>query len=223
MSSEKPPPSHSSRHGASRDNQADSGPISPSPRVEGPFENVEKLRARDPQVADALVAAYLPQVLRASRGAGLGQEEAEEVTQETFLTFFEAVSRFEGRSKVRTFLFGILYRKISERRRGLARDRRHDSIDSIMESRFSPNGSWSRPPKPADHGLRRRELRVALTECIETAPESQRMAFHLREVEGLSTEEICKILDVSTTNLGVMLYRIRNRARECLESKGMEN
>lgn len=48
------------------------------------------------------------------------------------------------------------------------------------------------------------------------------MAFHLREVEGLSTEEICKILDVTVTNLGVMLYRLRNRTRECLEAKDVE-
>ena len=45
------------------------------------------------------------------------------------------------------------------------------------------------------------------------------MAFVLREVEGLSSEEICKILEVSSTNLGVMLFRLRNRVRECLEAK----
>ena len=46
------------------------------------------------------------------------------------------------------------------------------------------------------------------------------MAFVLRELEGLTTEEICKILDVNRTNLGVLLYRSRNRLRECLETKG---
>ena len=48
------------------------------------------------------------------------------------------------------------------------------------------------------------------------------MAFVLREVEDLSTVEICKILDVTRTNLGVLLYRARNRLRECLESKGIK-
>ncbi len=48
------------------------------------------------------------------------------------------------------------------------------------------------------------------------------MAFVLREVEGLSTEEICKILEVSRTNLGVLIYRARNRLRECLEAKGVK-
>ena len=49
----------------------------------------------------------------------------------------------------------------------------------------------------------------------------QRSAFYLRETEGLSTSEICKILEVTRTNLGVLLYRGRNRLRECLETKGV--
>ena len=58
--------------------------------------------------------------------------------------------------------------------------------------------------------------------CMELLPDAQRFAFVLREVEELSTGEICKILGVTRTNLGVMLYRARNRLRECLESKGVE-
>ena len=49
------------------------------------------------------------------------------------------------------------------------------------------------------------------------------MAFILREVEGLDTDEICKILGVTRTNLGVLLYRVRNRLRECLETKGVSD
>ena len=56
---------------------------------------------------------------------------------------------------------------------------------------------------------------------MEEAPKRQRLAFHMREVEQLSSDEICKILEVSRTNLGVMLFRMRNRLRECLEAKGL--
>jgi RNA polymerase sigma-70 factor (ECF subfamily) len=48
------------------------------------------------------------------------------------------------------------------------------------------------------------------------------MAFVLREVEGLDTDEVCKILEVTRTNLGVLFHRVRNRLRECLEAKGIE-
>ena len=53
-------------------------------------------------------------------------------------------------------------------------------------------------------------------------PERHRLAFVLKELEGLETKEICNILEVTGTNLGVILYRARNRLRECLESRGFE-
>ena len=182
-------------------------------------ELVAALRANDADALRAVVETYLPQVLRAARGAGLSPEAAEDVTQETFITFLEIAPRFEGRSHVRTFLFGILYRKISEARRGFRRERAHDPIDEVMESRFSADGRWSRPPAAADRLVRVSEIRRALAECLQASPTAQRMAFYLREIEGLARREICKILDVSSTNLDVMLYRLRNRTRECLETK----
>ena len=182
----------------------------------------EKVRQRDPQALRSVVHAYLPQILRAARGAGLDAVQAEEVAQETFTTFVDAAPRFEGRSHVRTWLFGILYRKIAERRRQLDRDRRMDDIDDVFEERFNTAGRWSQPPRQPDDELYGKEARAKIENCLDAAPTQQRMAFLLREVEGLSTEEICNILGVTRTNLGVMLYRLRNRLRECLESNGIE-
>lgn len=192
-------------------------PMNP-PDLERP-DAAAAVRAGDPEMLEAVVDTYLPQVVRAARGAGLRPEEADDVAQETFAAFLEAAPRFEGRSHVRTFLFGILYRKIAESRRAWSRSRQNDPIDDVVESRFAADGSWVLPPEPADRKLRSGELRRALVSCLDASPTQQRMAFYFREVEGLSTGEICKILDVSTTNLGVMLYRLRNRTRECLEGK----
>ena len=74
------------------------------------------IRSRDPAAIREVVRAYLPQILRAAAGAGLDGQVAEDVAQSTFLTFLETAHRFEGRSRVRTWLFGILYRKIAETR-----------------------------------------------------------------------------------------------------------
>lgn len=67
-----------------------------------------------------------------------------------------------------------------------------------------------------------REFHGALQSCLDRVPDRQRLAFVLREVEGFETDEICNILEISANNLGVLLYRARNRLRECLEAKGME-
>ncbi len=179
-----------------------------------------RIRARDPEALEAVVEKYLPQIVRAARGAGLNVQEAEDVAHATFVTFLEKAGTFEGRSRVRTWLFGILFRKVMEIRRVIERDRKTDDIDEVMESRFDARGSWSRPPS-AESAVYGSEVRKHTADCLDTAPERQRMAFILREVEGLDSEEICNILEVSATNLGVMLYRVRNRLRECLESKGI--
>ncbi|MBI3302262.1 MAG: hypothetical protein HYZ72_09350 [Deltaproteobacteria bacterium] len=64
-------------------------------------------------------------------------------------------------------------------------------------------------------------MRGWLQECLDSVPLQQGVAFILREVEGFSTQEMCKILQVTRTNLGVLLYRVRNRLRECIEAKGL--
>lgn len=173
--------------------------------------------------ADALrdvVEAYLPHILNTARASGLAPERAEDVTQATFATFIERAQAFEGRSHVRTWLFGILYRKVAEARRGVDRDQRSDDIDQMVASRFDSKGTWKSPPQVmAVYGG---EISKFLDDCLEGLNSPQRLAFVLREVEELGTEEICKILDVSRTNLGVLLFRGRNRLRECLETKGVE-
>ena len=187
-------------------------------RIDDP-ELAARIRAGDAAAIQAVVQAYLQQILRAARGAGLDPDRAEDVTQATFATFIEKASQFEGRSHVRTWLFGILYRKIAEARRGLQREQKTDDIEDVLERRFKPNGTWAKPPQPMK--LYSDNVRKFIEECLEMLPTAQRMAFVLREVQELTTEEICKILDVTNTNLGVLLYRGRNRLRECLENRGV--
>ncbi|MCP4201719.1 MAG: sigma-70 family RNA polymerase sigma factor [bacterium] len=188
-------------------------------RLLGDPDLPERIRERDRDALATVVDAYLDQIVRAARGAGLNQHQAEEVAQNTFATFIETAHRFEGRSHVRTWIFGILYRKLQEARRGFAKDRRLDDIDEVFEGRFDNNQSWSRPPKGPEDELFAKEAHREIGDCLEAVPDRQRMAFVLREIEGHSTQEICKILEVSATNIGVMLFRARNRLRECLETK----
>lgn len=183
---------------------------------------VARLRGGDPASIEAVVHAYLPQILRAARGAGLDLHRAQDVTQSVFLTFIEGIARFEGRSHVRTWLFGILYRKLSETWRITKRDNTFDDIDDVMEARFAPDGTWARPPRGTDRDTLDAEIRAHLAACLDEVPERQRMAFLLREVEGMSTGEICNVLRVTDTNLGVLLFRVRNRLRECLEKRNLK-
>ncbi|MEN8008590.1 MAG: sigma-70 family RNA polymerase sigma factor [Candidatus Krumholzibacteriota bacterium] len=185
-------------------------------------EFLDLLRARDEAATQELVNEYLPQILRAARGAGLNAQNAEDVCQSTFVTFIEKIGDFEGRSHVRTWLFGILYRKISEMRRSAHREGAAENIEETMESRFKTDGHWQKPPRGTDMAAYEREVREHLADCLEGISTDQRMAFVLREVEEMDSEEICETMAVSRSNLGVLLFRGRNLLRECLETRNIE-
>ena len=190
--------------------------------IESP-DHARRVRRGEAEALQNVVRTYLPQIIRAARGAGMPPDTAEDVAQATFATFFETISRFEGRSKIRTWLFGILYRKISEERRAIAKEMKVDPIDEVVEGRFRPDGSWLHVPRPLDEQVYlASEVREKLDACLEQTPVKQRMAFVLKEVSGLSSEEICNTLEVTRTHLGVLLHRVRNRLRECLETKGVK-
>jgi RNA polymerase sigma-70 factor (ECF subfamily) len=179
------------------------------------------LRARNGAALQRLVSAYLPQILRAARGAGLNPQNAEDVCQATFFTFIEKIEEFEGRSHIRTWLFGILYRKISEMRRAAHREGSAESIEDAMESRFKTDGHWQQPPRATDMAAYESEVREHLADCLEGISTDQRMAFVLREVEEMDSEDICQTMAISRSNLGVLLYRGRNLLRECLEKRNI--
>ncbi len=180
-----------------------------------------RLKARDSGTLRRLVQQYLPQLLRAARGAGLTAQNAEDVTQNVFLTFLEKLETFEGRSHVRTWLFGILYRKISEMRRSAQKEGAAEDIDEVMEHRFKTNGMWQKPPRQTDTPTYEGEVRQHLDDCLGTITTDQRLAFVLREVEEMDTNEICRAMGVSRSNLGVLLFRGRNLLRECLEKRNV--
>ena len=180
-----------------------------------------RLRASDRTAIQTVVETYLAQILRAARGAGLDPQRAEDVTQATFTTFIETAPRFEGRSHVRTWLFGILYKKVAAAHRARGRDRQMDDIDEAFEHRFDASGNWSTPPQPVDADLHNQDVAREIFACLDAAPSRQTLAFVLREVKELSADDICSVLGITRTNLDVMLHRIRNRVRDCLESKGV--
>ena len=181
---------------------------------------LERLRRRDPEALAEAVLEHARPLLRAAKAMGFRKEEAEDIVQDVYTTFFERLDRFEGRSQLRTWLFGILHHKAMERRRASIVDDRTDPIDTVFESRFDGNGKWVRPPADLERLLLSKEIGEVIQVCMEDLPVNQREVFVLREVEGLGTTEICKILDVSVTNLGVLIHRARTRLRECLEAKG---
>lgn len=192
----------------------------PNPTIEDPTVT-DGIRARDPEVLQSVVRQHLPVLLRAALRSGLPADRAEDAVQETMLTFLRRAEEFDGRARVRTWLFGILLKKISRGFEGTRRAGAEEDIDQVVESRFTPDGRWARPPRGPDAGADRERVRAWLAECLEDLPDRRRLAFLLRDVEEMPTDEVCTVLEVTPNNLGVLLFRARNGLRECLEGKGL--
>jgi len=181
---------------------------------------LEALRERDPVALRRVVDQHGRRLYRAARGMGFSPDDAEDLAQEVFATFLQTIERFEGRSEVGTWLFGILYRKAHERRRTHAREEPLDELDEAFEARFNRDGSWREPPIPADRLVAAGETAHALRECLAGLPAQYREVFQLRQVDDLSAADVSGMLGCSINHVGVMFHRARVRLRACLEAKG---
>lgn len=179
-----------------------------------------RLRDRDPETLAATVQEFARPLYRAARGLRFDANEAEDLVQDVFTVFLQRIDQFEGRSQLRTWLFGILHNKMRERRRALQREQEVHSLDPSFESFFDSRGHWTRVPEDLERVFASKETGKAVDDCLSSLPSQQREVFMLREVEDLNTKDICNNLQITDTHVGVLIHRARHRLRECMEAKG---
>jgi RNA polymerase sigma-70 factor, ECF subfamily len=191
------------------------------------------IRAGDEAAFTELVGRYHGPLRRFARGFGASDAVAEEIVQETWLAALQGLDSFAGRSSFKGWLFGILK---NQARRRATRERR-----SVPFSALAPGGEeegpvvdslrfqgedgnwpdhWSAPPRPWEDPHRRLaslEARDQLRRAIASLPDRQRVVVLLRDVEGLGSEEVCELLEISEGNQRVLLHRARAGVRIALE------
>lgn len=152
-------------------------------------------------------------------------EVAADVVQETFVEALRALSTFSGRSSERTWLVGILkHRIVDHLRRSGRRDALQNGLTASAEvqSDFDHRGRWRRPPAawPDDPArvLETREFWDAFGRCLARVPRSLADAFLLRELDGLTSDEVQTRLGITPANLWARLHRARSLLRNCLEA-----
>ena len=158
---------------------------------------------------------------------------AEDAVQDTLLAALAQRERFEGRSKLRTWLIGILKHKIIDlirsRSRGLPAETLSLGEDSgAAGAAFDAKGGWVDPPADwgmPDAALESSQFWRVYQECCQRMSKRDALVFSMREVMGLSSEEICKKIGITTTNLHVILFRARLSLRACISDNwfGMQH
>jgi len=193
---------------------------------------VAALRAGDERTFRELFERSYPMMKRVARGYVASDAVAEEIVQDTWMAIVTGIERFEGRAALGTWMFSILTNQAKSHG---ARERRAVPFASIAPAdveepavdsdRFQKDdeawpGHWATPPRPWQKPERRLlslEARDQLKEALAQLPERQRLIVVLRDVEGLSAEEVCDLLELSQENQRVLLHRGRSRLRAFLE------
>ena len=194
-----------------------------------------RLRQSDEQAFDELVAKHHGALIRMAMGHVGDREVAEEVVQDTWMAVIESLDRFQGRSSLRTWIFGIMIHKAKDRG---VREKRHTTFsdfevfddeqeDAVDPSRFHRSGEWAGhwafPPQPWDDQtpeklLASQQAVQAMNRAIDALPATLKDVLILRDVEGVDAQEVCEILKITETNLYVRLHRARERVRRAVET-----
>lgn len=158
------------------------------------------------------------------------EARAEDVVQETLLGALQHMASYSGKSTERTWLTGILKHKIVDQIRKSCKEVPFEPSDTDL-SEFDPlferpdefNGHWSDTLSPRiwhrspEDAVQQSEFFMVLHNCIGKLPQRVANVFTLREMNELDTEEICSLLELSTSNFWVMMHRARMSLRRCIE------
>ncbi|HEV8428279.1 MAG TPA: sigma-70 family RNA polymerase sigma factor [Pyrinomonadaceae bacterium] len=158
------------------------------------------------------------------------REAAEDAVQESLLAAVQAHNQYQHRSSERTWLVGILRHKIVDH---LRRSNRYLAIETDDEADFEAvcfqmegkfTGHWRAEYAPTqnlrcDEILEQKDFLMTLDRCLRVLPQRMATVFVLKEIDGLSCEEICESLNLSKSNLWVLLHRARLQLRHLLEKE----
>lgn len=151
-------------------------------------------------------------------------EIAKDLVQETFFAGLKSAKNFKGAAAERTWLISILKRKVIDHYRKI-NSKKEKAMIRITQNRDSDTEGNFLEQQVADpisllenSEIENEELGMAIYDCINKLPKKQALAFTLKTIDGLSTEEICKELNINPSNLWVIIHRARTVLMDCLNN-----
>jgi RNA polymerase sigma-70 factor (ECF subfamily) len=182
------------------------------------------LRAGDEAAFVALAQKYRAAMLSVAMSHVPSRAVAEEVVQDAWVGVLRGISRFERRSTFRTWLFRILVNRAIS---AAARERRSMPVEDMQPvvdaARFDAAGNWKLPPESwadqVDDRVTAAKMADRILAALDGLPPRQREVVTLRDVQGLSSAEVCAVLEISPANQRVLLHRGRSWLRQVIESE----
>jgi RNA polymerase sigma-70 factor (ECF subfamily) len=183
---------------------------------------VAQARAGDEEAFVALAGRHQASMLRLASTFVPSTAIAEEVVQDTWVAVLRGIDGFDGRASFRTWLLAILVNRAKSAGMSEARSLPiGDAGPAVDRSRFDAAGAWAAPPRhwieESEDRLLASGLRPRLEAALRRLPSRQRAIVILRDVDGLTSEEVCRVLDISAGNQRVLLHRARGHLRAAVE------
>jgi len=183
---------------------------------------ISKLVEGDQFAFEQVVSDYHNLMLSVSR-AIVGEAFADEVVQDAWISAIKALPKFEGRSSLKTWLLHIVSNgaktRIRRENRSLSLD---DGWQTVSNDKFDSTGhrfddvlSWEEATPEAL--LANDQLQIIIEETFQQLPSLQRATLTLYDMEGIKMDEVCNILDISSSNARVLLHRARTTLHQCIE------
>ncbi|HEX4467063.1 MAG TPA: RNA polymerase sigma factor [Solirubrobacteraceae bacterium] len=186
---------------------------------------LRRLRAGDEMAFELLLEQHDASLRRVARTFVKTASAVEEVVQETWLGVVKGIGGFEGRSSLKTWIFNILANRARTRAVRDARSLPFSALEvdggaAVDPDLFGEDGRWRSAPARVDLDPQQRvlgaELRVRLFGAIDGLSDQQRAVVTLRDIVGMSAQEVCETLEISEGNQRVLLHRGRSQLRSTL-------
>lgn len=151
------------------------------------------------------------------------REIAQDLVQETFLAGLKSMKNFKGEATERTWLISILKRKIIDHYRKINSNKGKAEVRIVSNDDSETEGDWLQNrvadpfDKTAEDTLQNEELGDAIYNCLSKLPKKQADIFKMKTIEGLETEDICNELEITPSNLWVIIHRARTAMALCLK------
>jgi RNA polymerase sigma-70 factor (TIGR02943 family) len=148
---------------------------------------------------------------------------AKDLVQETFFAGLKSAKNFEGKASEKTWLVSILKRKVIDHYRKINSTKGQAEVRMNFYEDGENEGSWIEERVPqnwnndTEKAIENEELKNQLDVCLEKLPEKYGIVFRMKTIQEFETEEICKELDITASNLWVMIHRARTQLRKCME------
>jgi RNA polymerase sigma-70 factor (ECF subfamily) len=183
---------------------------------------IQQLIAGDAAAYEFMVSEYHGLMLSVAR-AIIGEAFADEVVQDAWISAIKALPDFQARSSLKTWLLQITSNGAKTR---LRRERRQISLDdgweAVSSDKFDHTGHRIEDVLPWDMDtpdalLENTQLQSVIDACYQSLPPNQRAVLTMYELEGIEMKEICNILDLSSSNVRVLLHRARASLHQSIE------